>query len=146
MTTSNLRALLARTLIATTIMVTGAVLTGCSTSADDSGTASGAPSATAAPALTDQQAPPDRVVIDVTISDGQVTPVNLQVQAAVKQPIIIQVTSDADDELHVHATPEHTFAVKPGAPQSFQFDVEVPGRVDVELHDLNRVVATIAVR
>jgi hypothetical protein len=89
---------------------------------------------------------PERVVIDVTISAGQATPVNQQVLAAVKQPIILRVTSDATDELHVHASPEHTFTVKPGTPQSFQFTVDVPGKVDVELHELNRVVATITVQ
>jgi len=135
-----------RTLIATTVVLTGAALAGagCSSPAEEPADRSGTPAA--APALSDRQAPPARVVIDVTISGGQVTPVNQQVQAAVKQPIIIRVTSDADDELHVHASPEHTFAVKPASLQSFQFEVEVPGKVDVELHDLNRVVATITVQ
>ncbi len=134
-----------RTLIATTVVLTGAVLAtaGCTSSTGEPADRS---SGTAAPALSDQQAPPERVVIDVTIENGQATPVNQQVQAAVKQPIIIRVTSDAEDELHVHASPEHTFAVKPESLQSFQFEVEVPGKVDVELHDLNRVVATITVQ
>ncbi|MDZ7882522.1 MAG: hypothetical protein U5N53_06240 [Mycobacterium sp.] len=134
-----------RTLIAATVVLTGAVLAtaGCTSSTGQQPDRS---SATAAPALSDQQAPPERVVIDVTIKNGQATPVNQQVQAAVRQPIIIRVTSDAEDELHVHASPEHTFAVKPESPQSFQFEVEVPGKVDVELHDLNRVVATITVQ
>lgn len=134
-----------RTLIAATVVLTGAVLAtaGCTSSAGERADRS---SATAAPALSDQQAPPERVVIDVTIKNGQATPVNQQVQAAVRQPIIIRVTSDAEDELHVHASPEHTFAVKPETLQSFQFEVEVPGKVDVELHDLNRVVATITVQ
>lgn len=134
-----------RTLIAATVVLTGAVLAtaGCSSSTEEP---ADRPAATAAPPLSDQQAAPERVVIDVTISGGQVTPVNQQVRAAVKQPIIIRVTSDAEDELHVHASPEHTFAVKPEPLQSFQFEVEVPGKVDVELHDLNRVVATITVQ
>ncbi|WNG81861.1 hypothetical protein C6A86_027570 [Mycobacterium sp. ITM-2016-00316] len=134
-----------RTLIAATVVLTGAVLAtaGCASPTKEQPDRS---AATAAPALTDQQAAPERVVIDVTISGGQVTPVNQQVQAAVKQPIIIRVSSDAADELHVHASPEHTFAVKPEPLQSFQFEVEVPGKVDVELHDLNRVVATITVQ
>lgn len=134
-----------RTLIAATVVLTGAALAtvGCTGSTEEPGAQTGS---TAAPALSDQQAPPARVVIDVTISGGQVTPVNQQVQAAVKQPIVIRVTSDADDELHVHASPEHTFAVKPEALQSFQFEVAVPGKVDVELHHLNRVVATITVQ
>src|SRR5215217_3224049 len=104
---------------------------GCSGSTEEPAAPS---AATAAPALSDQQAPPERVVIDVTIAGGQVTPVNQQVRAAVKQPIVIRVTSDTEDELHVHASPEHTFAVKPESLQSFQFEVQVPGKVDVELH------------
>lgn len=127
------------------MVLTGAVLAtaGCTRSTE---TPAAQSSATAAPALSDQQTPPQRVVIDVTIADGKVTPVNQLVQAAVRQPIIIRVTSDTDDELHVHSSPEHTFAVKPGSLQSFQFEVEVPGRVDVELHRLNRVVATVTVQ
>lgn len=134
-----------KTLIAATVVLTGAVLAtaGCTSSTGQQPDRS---SATAAPALSDQQAPPERVVIDVTIKNGQATPVNQQVQAAARQPIIIRVTSDAEDELHVHASPEHTFAVKPETLQSFQFEVEVPGKVDVEMHDLNRVVATITVQ
>lgn len=134
-----------RTLIAATVVLAGAALTSaaCSTSTEEPAAQTGA---NAAPALSDQQAPPERLVIDVTIAGRQVTPVNQQVQAAVKQPIVIRVTSDAEDELHVHASPEHTFAVKPESLQSFQFEVQVPGKVDVELHHLNRVVATITVK
>ena len=137
-----------RTLIAATAVLTATMLAtaGCSDSTEEPAHRSGTPAATAAPALSDQQAPPERVVIDVTIAGGQVTPVNQQVRAGVRQPIVIRVTSDADDELHVHATPEHTFTVKPESLQSFQFEVEVPGKVDVELHHLNRVVATITVQ
>lgn len=134
-----------RTLIAATVVSAAAMLAtaGCSGSTEEPAAPS---AATAAPALSDQQAPPERVVIDVTIAGGQVTPVNQQVRAAVKQPIVIRVTSDTEDELHVHASPEHTFAVKPESLQSFQFEVQVPGKVDVELHHLNRVVATITVQ
>ena len=109
-------------------------------------TAGCAETETPAPPLPDQQSPAQRVVIDVTIEDGQVTPTNQQVQAGVNQPIVIRVSSDVPDELHVHATPEHTFAVKAEPLQSFQFQVAVPGRVDVELHESHRVVATIAVQ
>lgn len=96
--------------------------------------------------MSDVQAPPDRLVIDVSITGDQVNPVNEQLQAAVDEQIIIKVTSDVDDELHVHSNPEHTFPVKPGPPQTFQFTVAVPGRVDVELHNANKNIATIAVQ
>jgi hypothetical protein len=83
--------------------------------------------------------------VDITISHGQVTPANATLQATVKQPITLHVTSDATDELHVHSVPGHTFEVASAANQTFQFSVDVPGSVDVELHHLDRTVATIHV-
>jgi hypothetical protein len=85
------------------------------------------------------------LTIDVTIAHGQVTPANATLQAAVKQPITLHVTSDAPDELHVHSVPDHKFEVAAAANQTFQFSVDVPGSVDVELHHLDRTVATIHV-
>src|ERR1700759_620331 len=85
------------------------------------------------------------LTIDITIAHGQVTPANATLQAAVRQPITLHVTSDATDELHVHSVPDHKFEVAATANQSFQFSVDVPGTVDVELHHLDRTVATIHV-
>ena len=96
--------------------------------------------------MTDAQAPPERLVVDVTIEGGEVTPVNEQLRAAVGQPIVIKVDSDSTDELHVHSTPEHNFDIGVGTGQSFQFTVDMPGRVDLELHQLHKTVATIQVR
>jgi sporulation-control protein spo0M len=101
---------------------------------------------TGAPQMSDQQAPPERVIVDVTIKAGQVTPTNEQLQAKVGDPIVVRVDSDAADQLHVHSNPEHTFDVEPKSGQSFQFTVAVPGKVDVELHQLNRTIATITVQ
>ena len=55
-----------------------------------------------------------------------------------RQPITLHVTSDAADELHVHSVPDHKFQVAAAANQTFQFSVDVPGNVDVELHHLDR--------
>ena len=126
------------------VLAAAALLTAGCGSSEPTATQTSTP--TEVPAMTDQQAPPDRVVIDVTIKEGQVSPTNQQVQAAVGQPILVRVSSDAPDELHVHASPEHTFEVKAEPLQSFQFTVEVPGKVDVELHEAHRVVATITVQ
>jgi hypothetical protein len=84
--------------------------------------------------------------VDVTIAYGQVTPANVVLQATVRQPITLHVTSDAADELHVHSVPDHKFEVAAAANQTFEFTVDVPGNVDVELHHLDRTVATIQVR
>ena len=56
------------------------------------------------------------------------------------------VNSDVADELHVHSNPEHTFKIEATPGQSFQFTVNVPGKVDVELHQLKKTIATIAVQ
>lgn len=96
--------------------------------------------------MTDQQQPPNRLIIDVTINAGEVTPTNAELQGKVGEPIVIRVNSDAADELHVHSVPEHTYPIEARPAQSFQFTVEVPGRVEVELHELNRTIATIQVQ
>jgi hypothetical protein len=96
--------------------------------------------------MQDNQAPPDRLFVDVKIQGGNVTPTNAQLQASVNEPIIVKVDSDAVDELHVHSNPEHTYKIEAKPGQSFQFTVAVPGKVDVELHELNKTVATITVQ
>jgi heme/copper-type cytochrome/quinol oxidase subunit 2 len=84
--------------------------------------------------------------VNVTIANGQVTPTNATLSAKVKQQITFHVTSDATDELHVHSVPDHKFAIAAAPNQTFQFSVDVPGNVEVELHHLDRTIATIQVQ
>ena len=86
------------------------------------------------------------LTVDITIAHGQVTPANATLQAAVKQPITLHVTSDVPDELHVHSVPDHKFEIAATPNQTFRFSVDVPGSVEVELHHLNRTIATIQVQ
>jgi sporulation-control protein spo0M len=108
--------------------------------------ASPSPSTISPSDMSNEQAPPTRLEIEVTIKGGTVTPTNEQLQAAVSEQIIIRVNSDVADELHVHSNPEHTFKVEAKPAQTFQFTVEVPGQVAVELHQLKKTIATIAVQ
>ena len=133
---------------ATTLLAAAALfVAGCggNESSSDSGAA---PSATTVnPSdMQDQQAPPDRLVVDIKIQGGNVTPTNAQLEASVNEPIIFKVDSDAADELHVHSNPEHSYEIEAKPGQSFQFTVAVPGKVDVELHELKKTVATITVQ
>ena len=137
----------------TLLTVTAAALLGAGCGGSDeapassSGAAASTPSQTAAPDFTDQQAPPTRLVVDVTIKGGQVTPTNEALQSGLNESVVFRVMSDAKDELHVHSNPEHTFAIDAkGEAQQFQFTPTVPGRIDVELHDLGKTVATITVQ
>lgn len=85
-------------------------------------------------------------VVDVTIAKGQVTPTNTTLLAKVHQQITIRVSSDTNDELHVHSTPDQKFHVAAQPDQTFKFSVDVPGNVEVELHHLDRTIATIQVQ
>lgn len=93
-----------------------------------------------------QSQPAGGPTIDVTIAKGQVTPTNAALRAKVHQPITVKVTSDAADELHVHSTPDHKFQVAAAPNQTFQFSADVPGNVEVELHHLDRTIATVQVQ
>ncbi|KUI28716.1 hypothetical protein AU196_13295 [Mycobacterium sp. IS-1742] len=131
-------------------MVTAAALlvAACGGSQDSGEAASPSPSAsTVSPSdMTDQQRPTDRLTIDISIEGGNVTPTNARLEGKLGEPIVLRVNSDAADELHVHSVPEHTFRIEPKAGQMFQFTVDVPGNVEIELHELNRVVAGVQVR
>jgi hypothetical protein len=120
------------------------ITAGCGSS--DTAQSPSTPSTVSPSDMTNQQGPPARLIIDVNIAGGNVTPTNAQLQGKVSQPIIVRVNSDAADELHVHSSPEHTFKVEPRAGQSFQFTIDVPGQVEIELHQLQRTIATVQVQ
>jgi hypothetical protein len=91
---------------------------------------------------------PDATSLDVnvTIASGQCTPTNATFKVKMKLPITFHVTSDAKDEIHVHSDPDHKFKVKAAANQTFQFSIDHPGNVEVELHKLKVTIATIQVQ
>ena len=109
---------------------------------------SGQPSAsTVSPSdMQNEQKAPDRLLIDVTIKGGEINPTNAQLEAKTNEPIVVKVDSDVADELHVHSTPDHTFKVEAKPGQQFQFSVDVPGKVDIELHHLEKTIATVQVQ
>jgi hypothetical protein len=128
-------------------MTTALLAAGCSGDPGQVSTQGGPSATTVNPSdMEDHQAPPARLVVDVTIKGGNVTPTNEQLEAGLNQPIVFRVNSDVADELHVHSNPEHTFKIEAKGGQSFQFAVSVPGKVEVELHQLKKTIATIAVR
>lgn len=124
-----------------------AVIAACGSEASPPNSSSAAQSPSAqTSAATPSTSAEAGTVIDVTVDKGVVTPTNATVQAVAGQPIVLQVTSDAVDSLHVHSVPEHVFDVAAAADQRFEFTVDIPGRVAVELHDLHVTVVTIEVR
>jgi hypothetical protein len=131
---------------ASAIGVAAAALAACgSASSPESSSAAHSPSAQTHVATPSTSADAG-TVIDVIVDKGVVTPTNAEAQAVPGQPIVLQVTTDAVDSLHVHSVPEHVFDVAAAPGQRFEFTVDIPGRVAVELHDLHVTVVTIEVR
>jgi hypothetical protein len=131
------------------LATTALIVAGCGGTKNDAGESksAGPSQSTVSPGdKSDAQAPADQLKIYVSITGDRVTPVNEQLQATVNELIVVTVSTDTADELHVHSNPEHSFEVKPGPPQTFQFSIAVPGRVDVELHQADKTIATIAVQ
>lgn len=136
---------------AASVLVTAAVLgvAGCqssSTLSTDTSTTNESNSAATDSASRPGDSAAVGTAINITIAAGVVRPSNAEAQAVAGEPIVLTVSSDAPDSIHVHSVPAHVFDVQPLPDQRFEFTVNVPGRVDVELHELNRTILTLTVR
>ena len=86
------------------------------------------------------------VTVDITEKDGKIEQVGRVVKASTGQDITLVVTSDADDEIHVHSDPEHEFEVAAGDEEKeFTFSVDTPGTIEVESHGLEVTILKLEV-
>lgn len=86
------------------------------------------------------------VIIDIVEDNGEVTPNDAKVvEVGVGQEVQLNVTSDADDELHLHSDPEQSFEVKAGEDQKFTFSIDSPGTYDLESHGLEVTIVKFQV-
>jgi len=83
--------------------------------------------------------------IEITFSGDDVTPSGERVEVDVDQPIDLVVTADAPGEIHVHSAPEHEFAYEVGT-TTFEMQIDKAGVVEVESHDLEKVIVQLEVR
>lgn len=84
--------------------------------------------------------PDDAVEVDVTISDGEISPLGETVEAETGQEIRVVVDSDTHDEFHVHSDPEHEFEIEEGEDQVFTFSVDDPAVYEMESHEYGVVI------
>ena len=88
---------------------------------------------------------PTGVVVDITFNGDSVTPNGERVDAKVGQPVTLNIDADAPGELHVHSTPEQEIAYDAGT-STHEVTFDLPGIVDVESHDLEKIVVQVEVR
>jgi hypothetical protein len=102
------------------------------------------------PAETETTTPADTadVEVQVLIAGGTVTTAEDRVALEVGQSVRITVTSDADDEIHVHGF-ELELPLVAGTPTEIEFVVGTtpgPGLYEVELHDSGLLLLQLEVR
>lgn len=101
-----------------------------------------APSA-AAPGVAPPAAPAARVIA-VDVVDGVATGVPSRVDAALGERLVLRVTSDVGDEVHVHGYDERA-AVAAGGAVDLAFTADIPGGFAVELEGLGRTLFQLRV-
>ena len=87
------------------------------------------------------------MTIDITISNGQVDPNGKKIDVRRGQTIVLNVTSDQDDEIHAHTGDQgYELEVKGGTTTRGEFVASDPGRFEVESHHLEKVIVILNVR
>ena len=134
----------------------GLLLSGCTTSAEPQTTASptGSPSVSSSaatsptPALaSSSSASNNTMTIDITIANGKTTPSGEKINVPVGEKVILNVTSDTDDEVHAHiGGPGYELQVKAGTPAKGEFTIDSPGSFEVESHHLEKIIVILNAR
>lgn len=88
----------------------------------------------------------ESAVVKIVIGQGKVSPQGGRIEVRSGQQITLTVTSDVDEEIHVHSDPEHTFQVKAGGALTETFTIDTPGQVAVEAHHAGVTIVQLVVR
>jgi hypothetical protein len=83
--------------------------------------------------------------IAVTIDGNDVTPNGDRIEVEAGQDVELDVTAGAPGEIHVHSTPEQEFEYPEGKSTLTITNLDQPGTVDVEVHDLEKVIVQLEV-
>ena len=120
------------------------------TSAAPSGTTSASPSTSTSASATPSAAATEaasEVTIDITIAKGQVNPNGKKLDIQVGQQIVLNVTSDEDDEIHAHTPGDgYELEVSAGKKVTGSFTITSPGSYEVESHHLEKTIVILNAR
>jgi hypothetical protein len=85
-------------------------------------------------------------VIEVTFDGDSLTPSGDRIEVSVGQDVVLNVTADAPGEIHVHSDPEQELEYPAGESEQTITGIDRPGTVEVESHDLDKVIVQLEVR
>ena len=84
-------------------------------------------------------------VIEVTFTGDSVSPSGERIDVSAGQPLTFEVTAEKAGEIHVHSDPEQTLEYDAGE-TTLELTLDRPGVVNVESHELDQVIVSVAVR
>ena len=113
------------------------LLTGCSAGAETPGPDTVAPAASASSSAAAPSPVRSPTTIEVTLAGGKITGVGSRVDVAVGDQIVLRVTADVVEEIHVHGYDLYADLV-PGQTAQLAFVADLPGSYEVELHEAGR--------
>jgi heme/copper-type cytochrome/quinol oxidase subunit 2 len=141
-------------------VILGLLLSGCTSGAEPQATtspstAAASPSEPSSPATSAMPAPVESpslsadyaLTINIKISGGKTVPNGEKINVRVGQQVILNVTSDTDDEIHAHIGGEgYELPVRAGRPTRGSFTIDSPGSFEVESHDLDKIIVILNAR
>jgi hypothetical protein len=93
----------------------------------------------------EKPAPSGTKTIDITFSDGSVTPQGERIDVQAGQPVELLVKADEAGEIHVHSSPEQELEYGEGT-TSLKLTIDKPGIVEVESHTLEKTILQLEVK
>ena len=137
-----------------TVLVAGALTAACTSAPEAAGPAtpppvlstggSAAPTRSGPPGTPAEAAGP---TIAITIRNGSVEPSGKKVDVRLGQRVTLTVSSDEDDEIHVHLGEDgYQLAVRAGQPAVGHFAADERGSFEVESHHLEKIIVILVVR
>jgi hypothetical protein len=135
-------------------VILGLLLSGCTGGTEpqattNPSTAVGSPSEPLSPATsaTPSLSADYALTININISGSKTVPNGEKINVRVGQKVILNVTSDTDDEIHAHIGGEgYELPVRAGTPAKGSFTIESPGSFEVESHHLEKIIVILNAR
>lgn len=113
--------------------------------AQSSASADASPSESATGSPSESASAPAANAVDITFQGDEVTPQGEVVKLEVGEELLLRIQADAPGELHVHSSPEQTIDYPAGQSET-PITIDRPGVVEVESHDLHKLVLQLEVR
>ncbi|MGI8456734.1 MAG: hypothetical protein ACR2LI_01285 [Propionibacteriaceae bacterium] len=108
--------------------------------------ASSTPASSTAPSASSTDTPADQVRLDIRLENGTVSPNGRKIDIRKGQTVALTVTSDHDDEVHVHGDYDIELPVSSGTSVTKSFVADKTGSVEVESHHPEKIIAILNVR